>query len=93
MARKTVKFSRTGVSKLPNEKPAVYKIQTERGKTNYTGTAKRGRLRERLGEHLDAGRIPGVKVQIRQMASIAEARETEARIISRSRPKYNKSGK
>ena len=93
MARRTVGFNQKGLTKLPNDKPAVYKIQTEGGKTNYAGTAKRGRLRERLGEHLGAGRIPGVRVQVQQMPSIAEARKTEARIIARTRPKYNDRGK
>ena len=93
MARKTVKFSKQGLSELPNNKPVVYKIQTEGGKTNYTGTAKRGRVQERLGEHLNAGRIPGAKVQVRQMRSVAEAQKTEARSIARTRPKYNERGK
>ena len=93
MARKTVGFGEEGVSELPNEKPVVYKIQTEGGETNYVGTAKRGRVRERLREHLDAGRIPGAKVQVHQMPSIKEAQQKEARIIARTQPKYNKRGK
>jgi len=93
MPRKTVKFNQSGAAKLPNDKPAVYKIQTPGGKTNYVGVAKRGRVQERIQEHLDAGRIPGAKVQIQQMPSIAEAQKTEARIIARVQPKYNEKGK
>jgi len=63
MARKTVDFSRSGIDTLPNDKPALYRIQTESGKTNYAGIAKRGREQERRvrgnrGEQI-AGRCRG----------------------------------
>ena len=93
MARKTVKFTPTGIEKLPDEKPVVYRIQTDGGKTNYVGVAQRGRVQDRLREHLDAGEIPGAKVQVEQMPTIQEARDTEARIIDRTQPKYNEKGK
>ncbi len=93
MASKTVKFNQSGAAKLPNDKPVVYKIQTESGNTNYVGIAKRGRVQERIQEHLDAGKIPGAKVQAQQVSSIQEAQKTEARIIARTRPKYNEEGK
>jgi len=88
MGQKTVKFSEEGISQLGNDKPAVYKILTPNDNNNYTGVAQRGRVRERIMEHL--GEIPGAKVRIEQMNSIQEAKEKEARIISRSQPKYNK---
>ena len=95
MARKTVPFSPEGIGKLPNDKPVVYKIETEGGKNNYTGIAKRGRVHERLEEHLPDGKdpVPGAKVVVEQAPSFAEAREKEGRIISRSQPKYNEQGK
>ncbi len=93
MPRKTVNFNKTGIGKLPNNKPVVYKILTESGNINYTGVAQRGRVQERLQEHLSGEKIPGPKVQIEQMGSIAEAKAKEANIIARSRPKYNKLGK
>ena len=93
MAKKTVDFNKSGATKLPKNKPVVYKIKTAGGKTNYVGVAKRGRSQERIQEHLDADQIPGVKVQIEQVSSIAEARRKEQNIISRSRPKYNEQGK
>lgn len=95
MARKTVDFSRTGIGTLPNDKPALYRIQTESGKTNYAGIAKRGRVQERLAEHLPGAKdfVPGTKVQIEQMKSIDQARQTESRVIARSKPKYNDPGK
>ena len=93
MVRKTVPFNKSGAAKLPNNKPAVYKVQTPSGKTNYVGIAKRGRVQERIQEHLDAGDIPGAKVQVQQMNSIQEAQKTEANIIARTQPKYNEQGK
>jgi predicted GIY-YIG superfamily endonuclease len=95
MSKKTVKFNESGIAKLPNEKPVVYRIFTPGGSNNYTGVAKRGRVQERLEEHL-AGRkesIPGAKVQIEQMPTIQEAMERERRIIARSKPRYNEKGK
>ena len=95
MAKKTVRFSEKGVEKLPNDKPVVYKILTSGGKNNYTGVAQRGRVKERLQEHLPGGKdsIPGSKVQIEQMASIKQAEAKESRIISHFKPPYNKKGK
>ncbi len=93
MSQKTVKFNRTGASKLPIDKPVLYKIQTEAGKINYVGIAKRGRAQERINEHLNEGRIPGSKVLVEQVSSIAEAQKKEQAIISRSQPKYNEQGK
>lgn len=93
MAKKTVKFNKSGAAKLPKNKPVVYKIKTEKGNTNYVGIAKRGRVQERIQEHLATSKIPGVNVQIEQVKSIAEAQQKEKNIISRTKPKYNKQGK
>jgi len=95
MSRKTVNLNKTGIEKLPNNKPVVYKILTENGNNNYTGVAQKGRVQERIQEHLPGAKdyVPGSKVQIEQMISIEEARGKEARIISRSGPKYNEQGK
>jgi len=95
MARKTVGFNKTGMDKLPDDKPVVYRILTEGGRNNYTGVAKRGRVQERLREHLPGEKdyVPGARVQIEQVDSIREAREKEARIIARSKPRHNKQGK
>jgi len=43
MGKKTVSFTKSEIGKLPNDKPALYRIHTEGGKTNYAGIAKRGR--------------------------------------------------
>jgi hypothetical protein len=88
MGQKTVKFNEGEIGNLPDDKPVLYKILTRTNSNNYTGVAQRGRVRERILEHL--GEIPGAKVRIEQMKSIEEAREKEGRVISRSTPKYNK---
>jgi len=95
MARKSVPFNHTGISKLPIDKPVVYRIETPTGKNNYTGVAQRGRAQERLQEHLPAGKdpIPGAKVSIEQVSTIAEAKRKEEAIIGREQPKYNKTHK
>lgn len=90
MGKKTTSFNKTGIGKLPNDKPVLYKIQTPSGNTNYAGIAKKGRVQDRLSEHL--GNIPGAKVQIEQFSSIRDAAKKESNVISRSKPKYNKSG-
>lgn len=91
MGTKRVDYSKEGVSKLPNDKPALYRIETLGGKQNYVGIAQRGRVQDRIAEHF--GEIPGSKVHIEQFSSISEARNKEANVIKRIQPKYNKQGK
>ncbi len=91
MAQKKVNYTETGVGHLPNDKPVVYRIQTEGGKDNYVGIAQRGRVQERISEHLR--KIPGAKVQVQQFNSIQDARAHEQRVINRSKPKFNRKGK
>ena len=95
MARKTVKFTPEAIKKLPNNKPVLYKILTKNNTNNYTGVAKKGRVQERLQEHLPKAKdpIPGAKVQIEQMSSIQDADRKEDRILSRTNPRYNKTDK
>lgn len=95
MAKKTVPLNEKGIEKLPDDKPVVYKILTGGDRNNYTGVAQRGRVRERLKEHLPGGKdyVPGTKVQIEQMSSIDDARAKEGRIIARTKPPHNKRGK
>ncbi len=94
-SRKTVPNNKSGIEKLPNNKPVKYTIKTDSGKPNYIGTAKKGRVKERLKEHLPGGKdyVPGSKVKIEQHTSIREAQKSESRSIKRSQPKYNKNGK
>ncbi len=88
MAKKTVNYNKNGIDGLPNDKPVLYRIKTKNNGLNYAGVAKRGRVQDRLKEHLDE--IPGAKVQIEQFSSINDARKKEAGVIKRNNPKYNK---
>jgi len=94
MAKQTVNNNKAAISKLPNDKPVMYKIKTDGGKVNYVGVAQRGRVQERLEEHLPSGKdyVPGAKIQIKQFGSIAEARKKETAAIKSVRPKHNKQG-
>ncbi len=95
MSRKTVPFNKQGIQKLPEDKPVVYEIETEGGKKNYIGVAKKGRVQERLREHLPGGKdhIPGSTVKVEQQSSIEEAKAKEQNLIEKQQPKYNKQGK
>jgi excinuclease UvrABC nuclease subunit len=95
MAKKTVSNNKTSISKLPNDKPVMYKIKTEGGTVNYVGVAKKGCVQERIKEHLPGEKdyVPGDKVQIEQVSSIAEAKKIEAAAIKTIQPKYNEQGK
>ncbi len=95
MAKKTVNNNIKGIGKLPDNKPVVYQYKTPGGKINYIGAAKKGRVQDRLGEHLPGGKdyVPGAKIQIQQVGSIAEARKIEAAAIKRTQPKHNEQSK
>ena len=90
---KTVNFNKSGIKKLPNDKPVMYKIKTKGNRTNYTGSAKKGRVRERLKEHLKEENIPGAKIHIERHSSIRDVQRKESRSIKQTKPKYNKRGK
>ena len=94
--KKTADFKPEAIDSLSQDKPVVYKIINQKGENIYTGSAKRGRVTDRIKEHLlgDSDPIPGgVKVKIEQHNSIKDAQSSESLIISRSKPKYNKRGK
>lgn len=94
--RKSGSFTQEGIESLSKDKPVVYKIENSKGKNIYTGVAKRGRVEERLKEHLPGGPDPvrgGVKVKIIQKNSIDDALKSEARIIRQQQPPQNKKDK
>ena len=95
MTKKTVEFNKKGIGSLPNNKSVVYKIKSKSGANNYTGIAKRGRVKDRIAEHLPGNRdhVPGTSVEVEQMPSVEDARRKESRIIARSKPTHNKQGK
>ena len=94
--KKSGKFTQDGIYKLAADKPAVYEIRNKSGENIYTGSAKMGRVRARLAEHLPGGKdavAGGESVRLVQKSSIKEAQKTEARIIEREKPRQNKRGK
>ncbi|MCH7480357.1 MAG: GIY-YIG nuclease family protein [Chloroflexi bacterium] len=94
--RKNTNMNPDDIQELANDKPVVYKILNNAGKNIYTGSAKRGRVEDRIKEHLLGGKDPirgGRRVLIDQKNSIQEAEDSESRIIKRSKPKFNKLGK
>ena len=86
MVKKT-KYNKTSIKQLPNDKPVLYRIETESGNLNYAGIAQRGRVQDRIKEHL--GKIPGASVSIEQFSSIGDAHAKEKNVIKRNKPKYN----
>ena len=91
MGTKKIKYNKQGIDKLPNDKPVLYRIETESGNPNYIGVAQKGRVKERISEHL--GKVPGAKVRIEQFNSISDAQKKEVNVIKRTQAKYNKQGK
>ncbi len=91
MGTKKVDYNKKGIDNLPNDKPVLYRIETEAGTLNYVGIAQKGEVQNRIEDHLD--KIPGAVVRIEQFHSIDDARAKEENVIERSKPKYNKQGK
>lgn len=91
MSTKKVKYTKQGIEQLPDDKPVLYRIETEAGRPNYIGIAQRGRVRERLSEHLS--KIPGATVRIEQFNDIKDAMKKEINVIRKTQAKYNKQGK
>ncbi len=91
--KKSGSFDKKGIESLAKDKPIVYTIEDSKGDPLYTGVAKKGRVEERLKEHLPGAVDPvrgGVKVKIQQKSSIDEAKKSEARIIKKQKPPQNK---
>jgi len=94
--KKSTDFTKKGIEELANDKPVVYSIENKTGKPVYVGSAKRGRVQDRVAEHLPGGPDTirgGAKVRIQQKPSIDDARKSEARTIARTKPPQNKKGK
>jgi predicted GIY-YIG superfamily endonuclease len=94
--KKSGDFDETSIRELAKDKPVVYHLDNAQGKTLYTGVAKRGRVSDRLSEHLPGGIDPikgAARVRIQQKASIADAEKAEAKAIKSLQPPQNKRGK
>ena len=84
-----VKFNSDDINALPDNKPVVYKICDIAYMIIYVGSAKRGRVRDRIKEHLQAGMMNAKYVKIEQFLTIEDAREKEKTLINQLRPVYN----
>lgn len=94
--KKSGGFNKEGIESLSKDKPVVYQIENSKGDNIYTGVAKRGRVEQRLKEHLPGAKDSiqgGVKVKIQQKSSIDAALKSEARVIKAQQPSQNKKGK
>lgn len=91
MGMKKVKYNQQSIAQLPNDKPVLYRIETESGNPRYIGVAQRGRVREIISEHL--GTIPGATVSIEQFDNLKDAQKKEINVIRRTQAKYHKQGK
>lgn len=94
--KKTGRFDKDGIASLAKDKPVVYQIEDAHGNNLYTGVAKRGRVEDRLNEHLPGGKDAvrgGAKVRIQQKSRIKDALRSEARILKQQKPSQNKRGK
>lgn len=89
--KKSGDFDETSIRELAKDKPVVYHLDNAQGKTLYTGVAKRGRVSDRLSEHLPGGIDPikgAARVRIQQKASIADAEKAEAKAIKSLQPPF-----
>jgi len=85
--KNTSKYTASELINLKNDKPVVYDIINKSGKVNFTGSARRGKVIDRIREQLN--KVPGVKVKIKQYHSIEEAKKAAARKIAIKKPRYN----
>lgn len=86
--RKKTKYTKDDVENLRNDKPVVYRILNGKRVPVYVGSAKKGRVKARIKEHI--GSISGSTVVIEQFSSISDAKKKERNVIKRRKPKHNK---
>lgn len=88
----TVRFNADDISSLPEDKPVVYRIFDLYGIIIYVGTAKKGRVRKRLLEHLCGEDLiaEGLTVEIETHLTMESAKTMEYELINRLAPKCNK---
>lgn len=80
------KFTKKEIQNADNDRPVVYTLK-KAGKPVYVGIAKRGRVQDRLQEHL--GEIPASEFSTRSYDSISDARKAEEKKIKREKPRFN----
>ena len=83
-------FSKKTLNTIPNQS-GIYVLKDGNDKPLYVGMASAGRLKSRLGEHINLKDIRGAKqVQIRTTSSTKEAKRLEEEYVKRLKPKDNK---
>jgi len=86
------KFNKNNIKSIPNDKPIIYRLQNNKKQKLYTGIAKKGRIPERLFEHINLKkeRIPGAtKIKIVQMPNVEKAKIIEKRLMKKFQPRFN----
>jgi hypothetical protein len=89
--RTTIEYSAAAVSELPDDKAAIYAIQTAHGRVNYIGRAAAGHLRDQIRQHMSdrSRRIPGDRITVLRFHTAEQARHAEEIAIQEFSPKYN----
>ena len=83
------RYTEDAINGIDDHLPAVYKIYYQYVLV-YVGSAKAGRVRDRLKEHLRAGYISGDGFDTEQFDTVEQARSREEALIVMFRPMYNK---
>ena len=84
----TKPMSQKNIDDVPGDKPGVYRIKNTSGKVLYVGTAKGGRLDDRIAEHM--GNIKGgTHFQYKTVSSKESAVRLERKEIKKSTPPFN----
>jgi len=91
MGTKKVKYTKQSIAQIPDDKPVLYRVETDSGNPRFIGVAQRGKVREIISEHLNE--VPGASVRIEQFDDIKDAMEKEINVIRRAKAKYKKQGK
>lgn len=95
--KKTVPLTKAGIKKIPDTKAGVYEIKNKKGKSEYVGMAKAGRLQDRVKEHLPSSPKDPIKggktVETKQQPNKAAALKTEKKMIKTKQPRQNIKGK
>lgn len=85
---KTMRITQENISRVPRDKPGVYRIKNAESDILYVGKAKGGRLDERIAEH--KGEFDGgTRFQYRTTLSKEAAERLERREINRINPPSN----
>ena len=91
MGTKKVKYTKQSIAQIPDDKPVLYRVETDSGNPRFIGVAQRGKVREIISEHLNE--VPGASVRIEQFDDIKDAMKKEINVIRRAKAKYQRQGK